>query len=57
MCKGLMEQWWGEFVKYCKRDQISFPYVMFKNGLSMNDIVTLGSNVYKNPSFRITTHL
>ena len=28
---GLMNNWWKEFLNGCHRDQISFPYVCWKN--------------------------
>ena len=41
VCVKLMEDWWSEFCKYVRRDQISFPYVLWKNGYGSNDIVEL----------------
>jgi hypothetical protein len=31
----LMESWWENLERYTKRDQISFPYVVWKSGLSV----------------------
>lgn len=56
MCKKIMEMWWEEFTIYSKRDQISLPYVLYKNNISIDEVGTLGDNVYENPSFRIHTH-
>ena len=42
-CISLMDQWWKEFLAHSRRDQLSFPYVLFKNGVSMADVSTLGS--------------
>ncbi|MBM6615365.1 DUF616 domain-containing protein [Desemzia sp. RIT804] len=53
----IMEEWWYEFSNYSKRDQISLPYVLFKNNIKPIEIATLGNNVYTNPSFRIKKHL
>ena len=33
-----MEEWWDEYIKFSKRDQLSLPYVMWKNGYSFNDV-------------------
>lgn len=55
-CKKIMTDWWKEFEKNIKRDQVSLPYVLFKNGISVDDVGTLGNNIYTNPSFRINTH-
>ena len=30
-CVRLMEDWWMEIVRWSRRDQISFPYVLWKN--------------------------
>lgn len=56
ICKHLMQDWWSEFRLYSKRDQISIPYVLYKNGILIEDVGTLGNNVYENPSFRVVTH-
>lgn len=56
MCKNIMNEWWNEFIKYSKRDQISFMHVLYMNGIDVNEIGTLGNDVYKNYSFRITRH-
>lgn len=53
----LMKDWWNEFLKTeSYRDQISFPYVIWKNKLKFDDIGCLGKNVYKNPKLRIMKH-
>jgi len=33
----LMEEWWGFIENYSKRDQLSFPYVMWKNNRKIDD--------------------
>jgi hypothetical protein len=30
-----MEQWWSELLKYSARDQISLPYIMWRNSMSV----------------------
>ncbi len=50
----ITEQWWELFYDLkLVRDQISFPIVVYKNGIEMKDITTLGSNVYNNDILRI----
>jgi hypothetical protein len=56
-CISLMEQWWKEFLLHSRRDQLSFPYVLFKNGLPMKDVTTLGSNRIFNDALDIAMHL
>ena len=56
-CIGLMEQWWEEFLRNSRRDQLSFPYVLFKNGMSVYDVTTLGSNRVINDALDVTMHI
>lgn len=55
-CIEVMEDWWEEFLRGVPRDQISLPYVLWKNGLSMDNITVLGKNEYLNPRFVINKH-
>jgi len=41
VCVKLMDEWWKEFCKYVRRDQTSFPYVLWKNGFAPKDVVEL----------------
>lgn len=56
-CIKVMEQWWSEFQIYSKRDQVSFPHVLYMNGIEISEVATLGSDFYSNPSFRICSHI
>ena len=56
-CISLMEQWWKGFLMHSRRDQISFPYVLFKNGVPMADVMTLGSNRIFNDALDVAIHL
>lgn len=40
VCRKLMEDWWEQIDRYSRRDQISFPYVLWKNGYAMSDVNT-----------------
>ena len=55
-CKKVMEDWWEQFNSYIKRDQISLPYVLYKNNITINQVATLGENIYRNKSIRINEH-
>lgn len=55
-CKKLMSEWWNEFLNYSKRDQISFVHVLFMNKISVEEIGTLGDNVFDNPAIRKVGH-
>lgn len=43
ICSRLMKEWWEEVNTYSKRDVISLPYILWRNGYSINDIGTLSS--------------
>ena len=43
-CKEIMERWWEELCRWSRRDQISFPYVLWEKGYSKDDLVTLSGN-------------
>lgn len=55
-CKQIMENWRYEFYNNFQRDQVSLPYVLYKNGIKVKDLAVLGNDVYKNYSFRIEKH-
>lgn len=55
-CIHIMEEWWNEFLNYSKRDQISLPHVLYSNNISVEEIGVLGTNIYRNSSFRIISH-
>lgn len=54
--KKVMDDWWSEFLKWSKRDQLSFPYVLWKNGYTMKNIGFIGVNVEENPSVELLVH-
>lgn len=58
-CKSadILDQWWNEFKDSSSfRDQISLPYIIWKNKLSIDDIGNLGYNLRMNPKFRYVVH-
>ena len=55
-CVSLMEQWWREFLTHSRRDQISFPYLLFKNGVKIVEVATLGANRMHNDALYISKH-
>ncbi len=58
IAKKIMTEWWDELLKSgSERDQISIPYVLWKNGYKISDIGCLGNDVRKNPKFRAKIHL
>lgn len=44
VCQKLMQDWWHEVYKESKRDQIALPYVLWKNGLTADDVGTITEN-------------
>lgn len=55
-CIELMEAWWKEILLWSKRDQLSLPYVAWKQGYSMRDFGFIGTEVRKNPSVQVVLH-
>lgn len=54
----IMHEWYEEFMKGEKRDQLSFSYVVWKNGLDMNKLTTLngGKSRLENADLEIVQH-
>lgn len=53
----LLDKWWQEFVRSeSLRDQLAWPFVLWKNGLSIEDVGCLGANVYLNSKIEIKKH-
>lgn len=38
VCRRIMEEWWQQLEQFSRRDQISLPYVLWRNGYSISDI-------------------
>jgi len=53
-CINLMKAWWEEYMISCKRDQLSLPYIIWKNKFNYKDIYIIGNNLDKNPRFKRT---
>lgn len=48
----LMDDWWKEYLLLSKRDQLSLPYVIWKNNVDKNDLYIMGADLNRNPRFR-----
>lgn len=57
ICKKVMLDWWEQFLNRIKRDQVSLPFILYSNGIKIDEVAVLGNNVYSNFSFRIIKHL
>lgn len=56
ICQKLMSDWWEEFINHCHRDQLSFPFVAWKNNIKMEDIAVLGNNVWDTDTLLVVQH-
>lgn len=56
-CKKIMNLWWEEFNKGAQRDQLSFMYSVWKNGMTIDDIAILGDDVRMENSITIYNHI
>ena len=53
-CIRLMSEWWKEYMISCKRDQLSLPYVIWKEKFDPKKIYIIGDNLDLNPRFKRT---
>lgn len=53
----IMNDWWNEFIAQKSfRDQIVFPYIIWKNNMSIKDVGILGNNIYENIKLQVENH-
>lgn len=57
LCKKVMQEWWNEYVNHAKRDQVNLPLVLHRNHIPVQDVTTLGSNMYLDDSLEFHKHL
>ena len=56
--KQLLNDWWHEFIRSrSMRDQLAWPYVLWKNGYKISDVGNLGDDIYKNYKIEIVHHV
>lgn len=55
-CVKLMDKWWNQVNTYTMRDQISLPYILWKEGKTIDTIQLLGQNWRWNPRFMWYPH-
>lgn len=49
--------WWEDFLRWnSQRDQMSLPFVLWKMGISVDDVGTLGGSVWGNPKLQFYRH-
>ncbi len=56
ICIQLMNMWWDQVNQYTMRDQISFPFVLWKNKMKNSDILCLGVNRNYNARLSFCPH-
>ncbi|SCY09675.1 Protein of unknown function [Lachnospiraceae bacterium XBB2008] len=56
LTQKIMRDWWREVYEKSFRDQISFTYVLWKNGLTCDDVGCLGNNVREIGEISRTSH-
>lgn len=56
LCKKIMNNWWQEVYSRSYRDQLSFTYCLWKNGIETMDVGVLGDNYRNNIDFKRTSN-
>ncbi len=51
--QSVMQAWWDMFMQYARRDQLTLPYVLYKHGIAVADVATLGNDAYTNDAVRV----
>lgn len=55
--RNFFEQWWQEFLKSESfRDQISLPYILWKNDVKVEEVTLLGNNLRYSSKFYVVNH-
>ncbi|MFQ6791636.1 MAG: glycosyltransferase domain-containing protein [Thomasclavelia sp.] len=55
--KDIVDQLWKELISsQSGRDQLAWPYILWKNNIKIDEVCTLGNNVYNNVKIRIQGH-
>jgi len=54
----LLDLWWNEFVRSgSMRDQLAWPYILWKNGFSIKDVGFLGKDICQNSKLEVMNHV
>lgn len=58
IAKKILNEWWYEIVSSkSRRDQLSLPFVFWKNNIKITDVSSLGNNVYLDSKIRVERHI
>lgn len=53
----LLDEWYKEFIRSGSlRDQLAWPYVLWKNNYKITDVGILGNNIYENYKIEMVRH-
>lgn len=53
----LLDEWYKEFeISKSLRDQLAWPYVLWKNKYTINDVGSLGNNIFRDNCIEIVKH-
>lgn len=55
-CQAIMNQWWEHFRQKVRRDQLSLPFILWQNGITIEQVGQLGNQIWSNPIFRKYPH-
>lgn len=55
ICRQVMLDWWNEVFNHIYRDQLSFTYCLWKNGIKFEEVGVLGENHRKSNVFKMVT--
>ena len=55
-CKSVMHTWWQEYFHGEKRDQLSFTYALWKNGMQFSEVCCFGKNIRHNSRLKLREH-
>ena len=54
--RSLNDRWWALLSRYCRRDQLSFSYCLWKEGLNWDTLMPAGEDVRRNSLFIYKGH-
>jgi hypothetical protein len=55
-CQAIMNQWWDQFYQHIRRDQLSLPFILWQNEVTIEQVGLLGNQIWSNPIFRKYPH-
>lgn len=57
VARKILDELWNELINSeSGRDQLAWPFILWKNGIKVDDVCSLGNDAYKNPKVRIKSH-